>query len=292
MSEYMIDGGGVVKVSHHFRRVVNADDKSLRPLLARALESLGYVVVSDEPLVAKRGGRGWSGAGMSYDVRDYQTQLAVMLKPFGGRATVATFDYSLVNPMMSGGDKRTLEREAEAAIALAVAGAAAAVCATCGTDAESNSRFCRVCGAATASAPAELEVLRQSAETHAAYRGVMVGAVGVVLSFLTFALILALKGAAHLTPAIMFSLMWAIPSLLSLAFGLRRMNRSLTQGRMPDVSPEATRLSGSTGGNPSLPEHHSRPSITEGTTELLVTPPSERQVVPVRRQGIDTDPLS
>jgi len=136
MAEYIagLDNSGVAKVEHHFRKVINADDKSVCSLLARALESLGYVVVSDEPLVAKRGGRGWSAAGMSYDVRDYQTQLAILLKPFGDRATIATFDYSLTNPMMTRGDKATLEREAEAVIALAVAGAAATMCATCGSE--------------------------------------------------------------------------------------------------------------------------------------------------------------
>ena len=70
MSEYMIDGGEAARVSHHFRKVINADDKSARPLLARALESLGYEVVSDEPWWLNAG-RGWSGAGLSYDVRDF-----------------------------------------------------------------------------------------------------------------------------------------------------------------------------------------------------------------------------
>ncbi len=292
MAEFLagMDGGEVAKVSFHFRKVVNADDKSARLLLSRALETLGYEVVSDDPLVAKRGGRGWSGAGLSYDVRDYPTRLAILLRPMGERATVATFDYSIINAMMSGGDKRTLEREAEAAIALAVSTAAATVCGTCGTEVESNVRFCRACGAAAVAAPAELEVLRQAAETHAAYRGVLVGTVGVVLSFLTFALIIALKGAAHLTPAIVFSLMWAVPALLSLAFGLRRMNRALTQGQ--GTGGEAKTLSGAAGGSPSLPEHRSPPSITEGTTKLLVTMPPERTVVPVKRRGSDTDPLS
>jgi multisubunit Na+/H+ antiporter MnhG subunit len=149
-----------------------------------------------------------------------------------------------------------------------------------------------VCGAAAVAAPAELEVLRQRAETHAAYRGVLVGTVGVVLSFLTFALILALKGAAHLTPAVVFSLMWAVPGLLSLAFGLRRMNRSLTREHVTDMAGEANRLTGSPGGNLSLPEHHSRSSITEGTTGLLATPRPQRRAVPVKGQGVDTDPLS
>jgi hypothetical protein len=168
-------------------------------------------------------------------VRDYPTQIAIMLKPLGDRATIATFDYSLTNPMMSRGDKWTLEREAEALIALAVAGAAATMCASCGSDADADSRFCRTCGAATLTAPAELEVLRQTAETHAGYRGVIIGTVGVVLSFLTFALILALKGVMHLTPAVLFSLMWAIPSLLSLAFGVLRLRRALTPPQMQNV---------------------------------------------------------
>ena len=294
MAEYIagLDSGGVTKVEHHFRKVINGDDKSLRPLLAGALESLSYVVVSDEPLVAKRGGRGWSAAGMSYDVRDYPAQLAIMLKPFGDRATIATFDYSLTNPMMTQGDKAILEREAEAVIALAVAGAAATMCATCGSDANSDSRFCRACGAATLTAPAELEVLRQTAETHAGYRGVLVGTVGVVLSFLTFALILALKGAMHLTPAVLFSLMWAIPGLLSLVFGARRLRRALTPERMQDVPQGAQALSAVPTGRSSVSTHHTPPSITEGTTELLVSPPRERAAVPVKRKHGNTSSLS
>ena len=54
MAEYMagLDSSG----QHHFRKVINADDSNLRPVLAGALENLGYVVVSDEPLVSIRGG--------------------------------------------------------------------------------------------------------------------------------------------------------------------------------------------------------------------------------------------
>jgi hypothetical protein len=272
--------------------VINADNGRIRPLLDRALEHLGYVVVSDEPLVAKRGGRGWSGSSMSYDVRDYPTQLAIMLKPFGDRATMATFDYSLANPMMTRGDKATLEREAEAVIALAIAGTAATMCATCGTDADADSRFCRTCGAATLTAPAELEVLRQTAETHAGYRGVLIGTVGVVLSFLTFTLILALKGAMHLTPAVLFSLMWAIPSLLSLLFGARRLRRALTPQQMQDVPQGSKSLSAVSAGTLPAPTYQIPPSIAEGTTELLVSPPRERAAVPIKRKRGDTSSLS
>jgi hypothetical protein len=51
VAEYIavMDGDGVVKVEHHFRKVINAADSSIRPLLAGALESLGYIVVRDEP---------------------------------------------------------------------------------------------------------------------------------------------------------------------------------------------------------------------------------------------------
>ena len=135
-------------------------------------------------------------------------------------------------------------------------------------------------------------MLRQTAETHAGYRGVLVGTVGVVLSFLTFALILTLKGAMHLTPAVLFSLMWAIPSLLSLVFGARRLRRALTPERMQDVPQGAKALSAVSTARPPLPTQHILPSITERTTELLVSPPRERTAVPIKRKHGDTSSLS
>ena len=230
MAEYIVTAGeGPVKVSHHFRRSVATTPDALRPRLASALERLGYDVVSgDDAVVARRGGRGWSGAGLSYDVRDYPAGLTVLLKRAGERGTLATFDYSLTNPMMTGGDRRTLEREAEAAVALALSSAASAACGACGSLSEGDSRYCRACGVALAAEPAEVEVFRQAAESHAAYRAVATGTVGVIFSLLTFLLVIWIKGPAHLNPAIVFALLWAAPALASLAFGMRRLRRALT----------------------------------------------------------------
>lgn len=114
------------------------------------------------------------------------------------------FNYAVGYTIGSRGAQMVIKREAEAIAALAAELHAASDCASCGAQATDDSRFCRRCSAPVSKIPAELEVLRLSAETFAGMQGVMMGSVGVALSIVTFALLIALKGAAALAPAIIF----------------------------------------------------------------------------------------
>lgn len=166
---------------HEVVRLVPGDIETVRRRLSEALEQLGYRVLDENPLRARRRGNGWGQSGCSTDVLDYPITLQIGLKAISHNTTRATFDYTVKNPMLVKGDRHTLMREAEALIALAVARATAAACTACGTEASTGARFCRQCGAPNAAAePAELEVLRLTANSRAAYHSLLGGGLSIL----------------------------------------------------------------------------------------------------------------
>lgn len=161
---------------HEVVRLVPGDSETVRRRLSEALEELGYRVLDENPLRARRRGNGWGQSGCSTDVLEYPITLQIGLKAISHNTTRATFDYIVKNPMLVEGDRHTLMREAEALIALAVARATTAACNVCGAEAIAGARFCRQCGAPnSASEPAELEVLRLTAQSRAAYHSLLSG---------------------------------------------------------------------------------------------------------------------
>jgi ribosomal protein L40E len=172
---------------HVIIRLMPGNVETVRAQLADALERLGYRVLDESPLRARRRATGWGQSGCSTDVLEYARSLNVGLKAVGPSTTRVTFDYGINNPFVTEGDRHTLQREAEALIALATTRATAVVCVSCGAEIVAGARFCRQCGAPNAlTEPAELEVLRLTAHSRAAYHW-LIGGFGALLAALAIA---------------------------------------------------------------------------------------------------------
>lgn len=283
-------------VSHRFgldsaecdvKLVLPGTVERLRPLLAMALEKMGYHVVSEDPLQARRG-----GVNFSLNVLKYSLSLHLGFKSVGEQATQVTFSYSLKHSGMgwvTKGDLPVLAREAEAIAAIALQGARAPICGRCGSENPAGSRFCRRCGALLAVLePAELDVLRLVAGNRAAYQAILMGIVclavmtcclAVLLSDLPvklerFLIILGLlAGAIGWGP-----LLWGI-------YGLRRSvslpgkDRPLKQHvrealSVPSIPSDGVAFSTTEVTTQLLEEALPPMSVTEGTTQLLENAPS------------------
>ncbi len=291
MSEFiatMSGSGEYVQLSeHNFRRVLAGDVESVRERLVYALERLDYRVLSEQPLIAKRSSGKVSSC--SFSVLKCVKSLTIGLKTVNPTSTLVTFDYEILNSFVTKGDRQTVEREAEAIIALATARPVAALCASCGTNNSNDSRFCRVCGTPNAADdPQELEVLRLTSGARDAHQNI-IGGVITMLSVAAMALPLIFLsnkgpkgGIALLILGELFALCW-------LFYGMWRLHHTLNSKKdekrvqpvniphaMPAMQPAAL-----------LPQP-AHASVTEGTTELLATPERERVPVPVKAHKIDT----
>lgn len=284
--------GGMYDVNsvaeHEVVRLVPGDIETVRRRLSEALEQLGYRVLDENPLRARRRASGWGQSGCTTNVLDYPITLQIGLKAISHNTTRATFDYTVKNPMLVEGDRHTLMREAEALIALAVARATSAVCATCGAETIASARFCRQCGAPNAaSEPAELEVLRLTANSRAAYHSLLSGGF-LFLAALAVASIFflldpdAVKFAKRVRVISIIASLLAACGLPLLLGGIWRLHSMLNVQDDPGEQPVTPRrpmtvpntASLPTQPNAALPPHlvsnqevfH---SITEGTTDLL-----------------------
>jgi hypothetical protein len=291
-----VDGSrGLSRTGHALRSVLNDDVEVVRRRLTQALETLGYTVISEEPLYARRGARGRAAYYCSADILEYPMKLTIGLKRLSPGATLATFDYAVEHTggVSFKGDQQTVRREAEAIIALATSGAAPSACGACGTRQTDDARFCRVCGAQNAvGAPAELEVLRLTAGARAGQHFIITGAVWAAVSLLV-ALPLTLLSGKSAGWAVGFLLTQVLAGLLLLFAGERRLNRTLNPGpsqrpTLPAGVPQADPLKEPA----TLLPPPTQAYVTEGTTELLVRQVKEREKAPVDRKGRDTSPTS
>lgn len=277
------DGGGSIYKREHFVTLTLAGDAEIvRARLVSAVERLGYRTLSDEPLVVQRG----LVNGSSLNFLDYGRTITFRLKPSGETATQVDFNYAVGYTMGSRGAQRVIEREAAAIAALASELHAATDCASCGATATGDSRFCRRCGAPMSETPAELEVLRLSAETYAGMQGVVIGTVGFALSVITFALLLAVKGAAGLVPAVVFAALWLVMTFPAMLFGIRRLRAAVNSApndpkalKTPLVAPTITVQAATTHSN------LSGESVTESTTQLLNAALEEQSVTTGQRKN-------
>lgn len=281
MSEVIIASAGssmgVTATELHMRRVLVGDIEDVRARLAPALESLGYTVISDDPLQAHRSARNAATSYMSNNILDYQIKLTIALKAASAGVTRATFLYSVMHPYLTKGDHQTIAREADAVVALAAVRAREATCPACGADATGDSRFCRVCGAPFAgTAPAELEVMRLTAGARSAHQTIVTALI-IFLCALPMLLIsiFGTKENAFITGFILFGLI-ALPAIITMMFGIRRLHRTLNSAsQVPPLALPASadafpvNLHAQTR-TPELAAHQHAPfSVTEGTTELL-----------------------
>jgi hypothetical protein len=152
---------------HQFKRTISGNIETVRKRICDTLEDLEYAVLGDNPIHAKRKRRRnlWIA-----NVLEYQSQLTIALKPISEASTLATFDYE-VEYLFTKGDRRTLEREADAIIALATQPPVSSICKACGIENDTGVRFCRACGTPVGQQPAlpEFELMQMSADASAAH---------------------------------------------------------------------------------------------------------------------------
>lgn len=291
MSEFIpaVDASGVAYVGgHSIRRVLAGDIESVRRRLAAGLEALGYTVLSENPLQARRE---QLKDCIRADFTEHQRRLAVLLRPSSETATTVVFDFTVVHAgLMTKGDCRTLEREVDAIIALAEAPGSTGVCRSCGTENGEGGRFCRLCGAPNeAGEPAELELLRLTAASRAGLQEMVCG-VAIALLALAVALAFMFTGRPKA-----INVGWGVLVIGELVgwwmalYGMLRIHRGLN--RRPDAKLLHAAPSVTTqlphAREASLPPAHI--SVTEGTTELFDNVPRER--VHARREHSDTSPI-
>ena len=278
----MIGGAGEYE-EHHFRRVIPGDIETVRRKLCDVLEDFNFIVLSENPLQARRPAQ---KNIITATVIEYDTRLTVALKTISPASTLATFDYAV--PYLFGkGDRVALECEADAIIALATNVLNDTLC-SCGAENAGKVRFCRVCGTPVAhKLPAELEVRRLTAELSGAYIEVGWGVVIVLLTLLnTLPMILFGNPKVVNVGWVLFvigqNLGWFM--LLSALFRLRRTiaaTGTAQQNQQPEIP--HTSASQERAALPPTPA-----SITEGTTELINQP---QPVSLSAARGKDTDEM-
>ena len=259
---FMAGSGGRYE-EHQFRKVIPGELEIVRKRLCDVLEDFGYAVLGDNPIQGKRRRRRsiWTAT-----VLECQTQLTLALKPISDASTLATFDYG-VEYMFTRADRQTLEREADAIIALATTPVSRTVCPSCHTEDDGAVRFCRACGTPVAQhdLPLDLELMRMSADLSSAHLEIIIG---LVLQLLTLAvslpmILLGVPGIVRLGWVV-----FAIGEFLSalpLLQGIHRLQSAVAPATSDQqlVVPRATSVEA----RASLPPRYL--SVTEGTTELM-----------------------
>jgi hypothetical protein len=276
------------------RRVIAGDSESVRRRLCDVLEEFKYRVLSEQPIQARRPQQRNVLAANHLEVN---VKLAIGLKPLSPHATLATFDYN-AEYVWTEGDKQTFEREVDAIIALATASASATVCHACGASSTSDTRFCRTCGAPAAreALPAELEVMRLTAGARAAHQEVFTGVLIVLINLaITLPMILLTGRPKAIKSGFILLVIGQLLGWLTLLYGMLRLHRTLNprRGAANQLLATDTRRAVAGAQVRALPQANTTwaSSVTEGTTELLNTPPKEPAAVPLRRERENTDPL-
>lgn len=275
---------------HDLTLAIPGDVGSVRARLVNAIQTLGYKVLGEQPLYAKRGKQCAAKWDCSLNVLDYATTLTMSLKQTNDAAVLATFNYEVASYMrMTKGDRQTLAREAEAIAALAMERAEVSACRTCGTQVMDESNFCRRCGAPLALDVPELEVLRLTRNARNSYHNMFVGIVALLLAMLTVLPWFIVNGARIVAPMLWVGIPLASYGLFLLLSGARQLHQTLnppTTKTIATAAHPAFKSSVTTTALPPAPVN----SVTEVTTNLL----SPKEPVPRKNRntsGLDSDQL-
>lgn len=275
---------------HDLTLAIPGDVGSVRARLVNAIQTLGYRVLGDQPLYAKRAKQCAAKWDCSLNVLDYATTLTISLKQTNDAAVLATFNYEVASYMrMTKGDRQTLAREAEAIAALAMERAEISTCRTCGTPVTDESNFCRRCGAPLGLDVPELEVLRLTKNARASYHNMFVGIVALLLAMLTVLPWFIVNGARIVAPMLGVGIPLATYGLFLLLNGARQLHQTLnpaTTKTIATTAHPAFKSSVTTTALPAAPVN----SVTEVTTNLL----SPKEPVPRKNRntsGLDSDQL-
>jgi hypothetical protein len=279
----MGDGGeSYYTFEHDVTRYAAGDVEGIRAKLADALEQMGYRVLNENPLQARRSAKSCANSGCSQDILDYQTVLNIGLKSAGPNSTRVTFDYTIkgvYSGYLSKGDRNTLTREAEALLAQALARASALHCPACGADTAGSSRFCRRCGAPLGVAtPPEMEVLRLTSNANASYNNLAGGLFFIVIALACLIPLLfggsdPVKFAKLLKILTVLSGSLGAVGLFMAVAGLARLRGTLRKPIEQDSLPQPPRRTQLEGINApdtnELPPASISNSVVEATTDLL-----------------------
>jgi hypothetical protein len=267
---------------HDLILAIPGDVESVRMRLLKALDTLGYKILGEQPIYAKRSGVGSACQNCSLNVLDYPTTLTISLKQMNDVAVVAVFNYEVKSYMhMTKGDRQTLAREAEALAALATERLAMSACPACGTQITDESHFCRRCGAPLIRDVAELEVLRLTRGSRNSYHNIFVGVVTMFLAALTALPLFIVNGARISGPFFAAGLPLGTFGLVLLLHGIWQLHRTLNP-KAPKSLAFRSQPAFAASTTTALPPVNV--SVTEGTTELLSV--RDRRVAePIRRDA-------
>lgn len=277
---------------HDLTLAIPGDVGSVRARLVTAIQTLGYKVLGEQPLYAKRGKQCAAKWDCSLNVLDYATTLTISLKQTNDAAVLATFNYEVKSYMgMTKGDRQTLAREAEAIVALAMERAAASACRTCGTQVTDESNFCRRCGAPLVLDVPELEVLRLTRNARGSYHNIFVGIIALLLALLIVFVLpwYIVIGGRIVTPMLWIGIPLFSYGLFLLLNGARQLHRTLNPASPKTIATAAHPAFKSSVTTTALPPAPVN-SVTEVTTNLL----SPKEPVPRKNRntsGLDSDQL-
>ena len=100
--------GSAAISDHDLTIAIPGDVETVRRRIVEAIQQLGYKILSEQPINAKRSAQGSARWDCSLNVLDYPTSLMISLKQMNNVAVVATFNYEVKSYMcMTKGDRQT-----------------------------------------------------------------------------------------------------------------------------------------------------------------------------------------
>ncbi len=268
---------------HDVTLAIPGDVATVRLRLVEAVQKVGYKVMGEQPLYAKRGSQCSASWDCSLNALDYPTTLTVSLKQTNDAAVLATFNYEVKSYVrITKGDRQTLAREAEAVAALATERSAISACRACGTQVTDESHFCRRCGAPLVFDVPEVEVLRLTRNTRGSYHNILFGTSLLLVTAAAFIIVTIIKEGGIYAPLFWTAVPLAAYALFLMSQGTWQLHRTLnpkTTRNVTTSSQPAFKSSVTT----ALPP--ANVSVTEVTTSLLRDP---RAKEPVQRKDADT----
>ena len=284
-TDYM---SGTTVSDHDLTLAIPGDVASVRARLVEAIQQLGYKVLGEQPIYAKRGARSTARWHCSLNVLDYSTTLNISLKQANDVSVLATFSYEVKSYMhMTKGDRQTLSREAEAVAALATERHALSACRACGTQITDESHFCRRCGAPLVLDVPELEILRLTSGARGSYHNIAVGMFALLLSIIFLSILFLFTG-VRITPVFWVGFAMAIYGLIVLIQGTWQLHFALNPKKTGKSVTTHSQPAFKTSVTTALPPVPAQASITEGTTDLLVPNRARREKEPIPRKDHDT----
>jgi hypothetical protein len=279
---------GTMTIDHDITLAIPGDVTLVRTRLIQALQTLGYKVIAEQPILAKRAEQGAAKYGCSFNVLDFATTLTISLKQTNDQAILASFNYEVKGcTWVTKGDRQTLGREAEALAALATERLAMSACRSCGTPVSDESHFCRRCGAPLVLDLPELEILRLTRGARSAYYNIFTGVLFLLAAALTLLPIFVVAGTRIFSPFFWVGVPLGVWGFIMAFQGAWKLHRTLNPKEEKSATPRL-QPGFATSATTALPPRPVQTSITEGTTDLLVPARERRTAEPVHRKSEST----